>query len=398
MKKIRCLEISLGIFLLVAGQLFFPSPEAQAGPVLFKGRGYAVSWMKRLLTGPARAEMKPLEHASLIFKEGVVYGGTSEGKFYALSADTGNVIWMFQSDGSIESEPAIDGDVIYFGNSEGTFYALNADTGELLWFFSTGGINFSRPVFNGDNVVLFNNENRLFSLNKLRGEVDWIKTIETEQNPSQNVLYGSSAPIIQGDKLWVGISDGSMACLSLAGELIWKKNLSSESDYRDIDAIPVISSNVLISPSFDGFTYGIKPETGDILWKIPGSGNTGGIVTNNNSACLPLHYKDKKRGDILSLTCLSPSDGEKIWESENIKSIIPDENYGWNPTIPIMLGNKYIIGLSGNGLVIINNDSQGKIAGFLLLSSGITSKPSKGEGRDVFVFSNDGYLYKIYIL
>ena len=397
MKKLNRLVILGGMALMIAGQIFIEPRESGAGTILFKGNGYAVYWMKRLLNGPNQALINPLEHASAIFQEGVIYSGTSEGKFYAISAGSGEVIWEFQSDGPIESEPAIDQGMIFFGNAGGTFYALNADTGEQIWFYPTGGINFTRPVFDGDNVIVFNNDNRLFSLNKFRGDVAWIKTIETEQNRSQNVLYGSSAPIIQGDKLFVGISDGSLACISLQGELVWKKDLQEGTDYRDIDAIPIISGNVLVIPSFEGFTYGLNPDNGEIIWKSPGSGNTGGILSKDNSVCLPLDEKNENGGEILKIICLNPSNGEKTWESTNIKSVDPGQDYGWTPSYPIILGNKYIIGLSGNGLAIVNNES-GKIDGFLTLSSGISSNVVKGEGRDVFVISNDGYLYKIYIM
>jgi len=398
MKKLRKPELVRSLLLLFACSLILLPRETPAGTVLYKGNGYAVCWMKKLLKNQARSLLNPLEHAAFIFHEGVLYGGTSEGKFYALSADSGQVIWEFQSDGSIESEPTWDEETIFFGNSEGTFYALKADTGEVLWFFPTGGIIFSRPVIDGNHVIVFSNDNRLFSLDKFRGDVIWIKTIETESSFNQNIFYGSSSPVIYADKIYVGLSDGFLACLSLQGELVWKKDLAEGVDYRDLDAVPVISGNILVIPNFGGLTtFGVNPDNGDILWKIAEGGNTGGVISKNESVCLPLVSKNPERGDLLKLSCLNPAHGEKNWESVNIKSIDPDQDYGWNPTTPLFLGNKSVLGLSGNGLAVINNED-GKIAGFLPLSSGVSSKPILGEGRDIFMISNDGYLYKVYIM
>ncbi|MDD5224060.1 MAG: PQQ-binding-like beta-propeller repeat protein [bacterium] len=398
MKDLKKLAFIGGLALLCFCLSMFLPRETPAGIVLFKGNGYAVYWMKKLLVTQARSLLNPLEHASLIYHEGVLYGGTSEGKFYAISADSGQVLWEFQSDGSIESEPLWDEETVFFGNSEGTFYALKADTGEVLWFFPTGKIVFSRPVIDGNNIIILNNDNRLFSLDKFRGDVIWIKTIETESNFNQNIFYGSSSPVIYGGKIYVGLSDGFLACLSLQGELIWKKDLAEGIDYRDLDATPVISGNVLVIPNLGAVsTFGINPDTGDILWKIPEGGNTGGVVSKNDSVCLPLVSKNPERGDLLKLSCLNPANGIKTWESDNIKSIEPEQDYGWNPTLPLFLGNKSVFGLSGNGLAIIDNEN-GKVAGFMPLSSGISSKPVQGEGRDIFVISNDGYIYKILIL
>lgn len=386
------------VLLLTCLAMLLPPKESNAGTVLYKGKeGYAVYWMKRLLKNQVRSSLNPLEHASAAFREGVIYAGTSEGYFFAISADSGNILWEFKSDGSIESEPLWEEDIIYFGNSEGTFYALRAETGEVLWSFPAGGIIFSRPVIDGNNVIIFNNDNRLFSFDKYRGEVIWIKTIETESNLNQNIFYGSSSPVLYAGKIYIGLSDGFLACLSLQGELIWKKELAEGIDYRDLDAVPAISGDVLVMPYFGGLTtFGINPDNGDILWKVTGGGNTGGSIFRNNSICLPLISRNSERGDSLNLSCLNPASGEKTWESSNIKSIDPHQEYGWNPTPPLFLGNKAVLGLSGNGLAIINNDN-GAVSGFLTLSSGISSKPVMGEGRDIFVISNDGYLYKIFV-
>lgn len=398
MKSLRNSAVIIGLILLFAFLFLLVPRETRAGIALYKGQGFAVYWMKKLQKNQTGASLNPLEHGAWIFHEGAIFGGTSEGRFYALSADSGQAIWEFQSNGSIESEPIWDGEIVFFGNSEGNFYALKADTGEVLWSFPTGGMIFSRPLIDGNNIIIFSNDNRIFALDKLRGDVIWIKTIETESSFNQNIFYGSSSPVSYADKIYVGLSDGFLACLSPQGELIWKKDLAEGVDYRDLDAVPAVSGNVLVIPNFGALaTFGINPENGDILWKISEGGNTGGVVSADNSICLPLISRNPERGDQLRLSCLNPDNGSKKRESEDIKSIDPGQDYGWNPTTPLILENKTILGLSGNGLAAITNEN-GNMAGFLPLSSGISSKPIKGEGRDIFVISNDGYIYKILIL
>jgi len=48
---------------------------------------------------------------------------------YALTADTGNLIWSFQTNGNIYSSPAVADGVVYFGDYDGIFYAIGGNSG-----------------------------------------------------------------------------------------------------------------------------------------------------------------------------------------------------------------------------------------------------------------------------
>ena len=68
---------------------------------------------------------------------GVVYVGSIDSYVYALSASTGNLLWIYLTTGIVESSPAVADGVVYVGStlafgSVGAVYALDASTGDKL--------------------------------------------------------------------------------------------------------------------------------------------------------------------------------------------------------------------------------------------------------------------------
>ena len=68
---------------------------------------------------------------------GNVYIGSRDGKLYCFNASNGEVEWIFEANGKIDSSPAVANGVVYFATNtpEGTIYAVNAFNGKLMWFY-----------------------------------------------------------------------------------------------------------------------------------------------------------------------------------------------------------------------------------------------------------------------
>ena len=58
----------------------------------------------------------------------------------------GTLKWTFETGGVIHSSPAVIDGIVYFGSRDSYFYALNAETGHLLWKFQTGSWVLYAPV------------------------------------------------------------------------------------------------------------------------------------------------------------------------------------------------------------------------------------------------------------
>ena len=64
--------------------------------------------------------------------DGVVYAGSYENFVYALDAETGEVLWKFETESQLTPPPQVANGLV-FVNDLGRFNALSASTGDLLW-------------------------------------------------------------------------------------------------------------------------------------------------------------------------------------------------------------------------------------------------------------------------
>jgi outer membrane protein assembly factor BamB len=85
--------------------------------------------------------------------------GVNHGVYGAVNLLTGKVAWTIPV---LTTQPnsgvAVAGDLVFFGDSTGLFYAASAATGEILWVFDaatvpgTGGGNASAAIYEVDGV------------------------------------------------------------------------------------------------------------------------------------------------------------------------------------------------------------------------------------------------------
>lgn len=74
----------------------------------------------------AEGQLMPMTvlRSSPAFADGVVYIGSFDHTFYALDAQTGDVVWKYKTGAAIDSSPFIADGIVYFGSKDGTLYAM----------------------------------------------------------------------------------------------------------------------------------------------------------------------------------------------------------------------------------------------------------------------------------
>src|SRR5262249_35838863 len=77
--------------------------------------------------------------ASPTIADGVVYIGSSDGRFYGLDLRTGSKKWEFKTGARVTSSAAVANGIVFFESFDGNFYALDAATGALKWKFAVPG-------------------------------------------------------------------------------------------------------------------------------------------------------------------------------------------------------------------------------------------------------------------
>ena len=71
---------------------------------------------------------------------------TNVGTFYAISVESGETLWTFETPGTAMSMVATAGGLVFGGDIEGNFRAFDQETGEVLWEASLGSSITGYPV------------------------------------------------------------------------------------------------------------------------------------------------------------------------------------------------------------------------------------------------------------
>ena len=176
----------------------------------------------------------------------------TRGGLFALEKATGEPIW--KTDGRCNVGTVINGVVYTIQNMIPT--AIKLDSGEVIW---TGkdklGDCTSSPALFEDRMIVGSGNGRVCAFSTKDGSLLW--NFQTGKAIADTMLYVrgksdvNSSPVISGDTVYVGASDGYFYALSLAtGKKLWSYYLGVP-----IASSPAISGNAIFVAGYDGNVY-----------------------------------------------------------------------------------------------------------------------------------------------
>ena len=178
---------------------FWASLDATTGAVLWEVAGANPPASPPLIpppfpvTNPIATNQGPVSVAN-----GVVFGGAMDavGTMYAFSAATGDILWSYESGGSVLSGAAISDGSIYWGSGYSNF-GLGTPN-HKIYAFTTSGSAFGAPI--SPTVTAWTNGvlEAVNNPNPFEASTDIVFTIPKEDQVSL-VIYNSSG--IEVDRL-----------------------------------------------------------------------------------------------------------------------------------------------------------------------------------------------------
>lgn len=261
-------------------------------------------------------------------------GNHNTGDLFAFNVMTGEQIWKSQAPNWVHSEMIYhDGKIfVGFGNrffqdngirgtEESGVLALNAETGEILWKYNTEGEVMPTPAYYDGSVYLVTGDRHLYKLDPESGELLHKANIGS--------TVSMSAPNIYEDTLYFGGSGPlpyTFSAYNLKKDKIeWQTEFPKAFSGLD-DVPPAIANDIVVTTALekaeDGenpehFIYAMDSESGEMIWKE--SLGVGKMVKNNKSGA-PMIYEGKVFvGSPITKTfyAYDLKTGEKIWEFEN---------------------------------------------------------------------------------
>ena len=216
-------------------------------------------WM-RTLSSPIRGA--PVSNPTTLF------GGTSDGRLYAIKKETGEILWIKYSSSPFNSFPVLSGDNLYAGDEEGNLQAIEQTTGRTLWRYRTRKGLASPVAVNEGSVYAGSQDGSVYAFNESTGRLRWrARTGAAVQS------------IVAAGKCLLAISlDNFVYCLSpQRGVRLWKYRLAGRALARPL----VLNDDVLLTP--------LVGEEGVILSLQDGKKvNSVYVGEDNNTGASPL--------------------------------------------------------------------------------------------------------------
>jgi outer membrane protein assembly factor BamB len=224
-------------------------------------------------------------HSSPVHHEGTVYVGSADGALYAITHESGQERWRFQTEGKIRSTSVLDGRTVYFASWDGHVYAVSAASGELVWKSDTGGIVQGSPAIGAGKVFVGSRSAAVFAFDAGSGEQAW-------RHVHEDGSWVESSPVYSDGVVYIGSSDALQlfAIDAETGRTIWNFRTGgwSWSTPRVGDDVVYIGGLSASPYYFEGVTlragfFAVDQKTGESLWEFtpqPIAGYlTGGVFS-----------------------------------------------------------------------------------------------------------------------
>ena len=178
---------------------------------------------------PARDQAGDASGGGLVVVGDTVYVSTGFGVLAAMDAGTGAVRWTQQLDASGSGTPTVSGDLVYVTAGDNTGWAVNRKDGTVEWQVgSTGDTNnvlgAPAPALTDDLAIFAFGSGEVQAVFRRGGLNRWDASVLGKRagRALSNVSDVTAAPVVSGDRVFVGNQSGRIAALDVAsGARVW---------------------------------------------------------------------------------------------------------------------------------------------------------------------------------
>jgi outer membrane protein assembly factor BamB len=318
-------------------------------------------------------KLKPVVRGALI------YTADHSGLIQATNAKDGQIKWSKQLKHGILSGPTLAEGYIAVSTSASTVAVLNQTNGKELWEAKVSGEVLAPPALSHKKIIAKTIDGKVFAFNVVDGKQLWM----AEHGSPSLVLKASSSPIILGNLVLLGFSDGKLDALDIeTGRVVWQRSVayaSGSSDVErlvDIDADPLVVDNIAYIASYQGYIGALSLNDGQFVWRKPGSVYKNMVIKDNT-----LYLTDSN--DVI--WSLNRHTGQVNWRQTSLKAR--------GLTEPVLFGEDIVVGDKTGYLHFIEAQT-GELLARSQLASGVNSSPSI-SGRNLYVLTNNGMLNQL---
>ncbi len=279
-----------------------------------------------------------------------LYVSIGYGSLVAMDAASGAVKWRQQLDATGSGTPTVFGNLVYVTGGDDTGWAVNKDTGRVIWQIGASSdinnvLGAPAPAVSGDLAIFGFGSGEVQAVFRRGGLRRWDASVAGQRfgRALGNVSDVTAAPVVSGDRVYVGNQAGRIVALNLgSGERIWTA--------RDGAVGPVLPvGNSVFAISDINELLRLDAQTGARIWAMP----------------LPKFTKDRPRRQ---------------------SQIFPHHG-------PILAGGRIWVA-SGDGVLRSFNPEDGALLGTTEIPGGATTAPVVAGGT-IYLVSSAGQLHAL---
>jgi len=170
--------------------------------------------------------------------------------------------WVFHAQGAIAENISVAGDLALAPSDDGALHAIDINTGEERWSVQLDGPAGGPAVADG-TVFISDGNGAIHALSLADGSEWW---------PSSVPLAAPTAPIVDGDRVYLGTGDGYLVALNAAtGAIVWQTEVSP--DGLPVYRVPALSDGRIFAGVQNGPFVAVQASDGKQLWSAPGNGS-----------------------------------------------------------------------------------------------------------------------------
>ncbi len=219
----------------------------------------------------------------VVVENAIIFGNRSVGlvSFYP---SLNQQRWVLPIRGGVMSELSVDQNNVYFGGGDGFLYSVNLENGKVNWRYEIRNPIISKPTLAKNRVFITTSDDTIYAFDAGTGKWLWHYRRRSSQLAT---IFGASEPLVDGNEVLAGLSDGFLVALSLEeGQLRWERKLHQGTKFTNVNAHPVLEKELLYIPSYDGALYCLKRNAGEVVWRFD-TGGSKNVVIDDQSLYLP---------------------------------------------------------------------------------------------------------------
>lgn len=299
------------------------------------------------VSGKSDVDNKYIQVRPLAIDDKVIFAD-GEANVSMYEQANGDLVWTRDLPGSITGGVGGNANTIVIGSSDGRLYGLRTSDGEDIWsVLLTSEIRSASQEVSGV-VVVRTSDSRVHGIDIASGDTVWL----IQQSSPALTLQGVGIPLIRDGIAYVGMDNGKVLAISIAGgNVVWETRVDVPSGRTELERIVDVDGQLaadntfIYAVSYHGRMAAIDQINGRPSWARDISSSAGMTSDANN-----IYLVD--RDD--SVWALEKSSGITVWKQDALlyRELSP----------PILIQDTLLIG-DDEGYVHALSKADGKIIG-----------------------------------